>query len=130
MVAVLCPLPLRRLAVTVVLVPGVPVLHAERCCMPVPLAVVGLATVPVEDMVVIVVLLLPDRPAATLLVRVRVLAVVVVVVVGVGVRVMASTFPVLRVRGLRQPEHVLPAVVQRVEHALLVEQPQQHRNCG
>lgn len=133
-VAVLCPLPLplRRLAVAVVLVPGIPVLDAKRRCMPVPLAAVsrrvGLAAVPAEDVVVMVVVLLPGRPAATLLVRVRVFAVVVVVVV--GVRVVASASPVLRVRGLRLPEHVLPAVVQRVEQALLVEKPQQHRDCN
>lgn len=126
--AAVIPLPLRRLAVAVVLVPGVPVLYAERRCMPALRRRVRLAAVPVEDVVVMVVVLLPGHPAPTLLVRVRVPAVVVVVVV--GVRVVASASPVLRVRGLRRAEHVLPAVVQRVEEALLVEQPQQHRHCG
>jgi hypothetical protein len=120
-------LPLHRLAVAVVLVPPVPVLHAQCRTVPVPLPALtrsGLAAVPMEDVVMVMVLLTGDS-ALVLLVRVRVPAMVVVVV---SVRVVALASPALRVCGLRRPEHVLPPVVQRVEEALLVEKPQQHRN--
>lgn len=131
--AVLLPLDRLAVPVVVVLVP-VPVLHAERRRSSPVVALVALArrvAVPVEG-VVVMVAAEPLAAPALLLVLVLV-PVVVVVVVGVC-RVVSSlaSLGVLRVRAAAgfRPEHVLPAVVQRVEETILVEKPQEHRNCG
>jgi hypothetical protein len=118
-----------------VLVPtcSAPVLHAERRIVPV-LPVTSsccrlgmLPTVPVQDVMMAGLTLVP------LVVRVVVVPMLVVIAVVVMVVVVAVVvaFPVPRVMTAvwLEPQQVLPPVVHRVEEAFLMKKPQDHCTC-